>query len=291
MLKNDSKTSNSDKQKDLQAPNPKSPDSLEQFINNHSNTLAGKIWRGAKARQSSKAQNRQVDTGFAELNTALHGGGWPTRSMTELGLNYDGIGELRLLLPALKQLQEKSLQKNIILVNPPYLPFAPAWVKEGIQIEQLTIIKTNNIKDTLWSIEHCLNAECCAAVLGWTGRYNINTQELRRLQLATEKSHTWNVLLRHERCLDQASVSGLRLKISANPYSQLDINILKQPNGWGGQQCTLSLHPHYENWQRIPVELLPYSHNQQERLKGKAHKIKSAKVTLLYSVSALKVVH
>jgi len=240
--------------------------SLEQFINNHSNTLAGKIWRGTQTHQISKGKQKLVDTGFTELNAALHGSGWPIKSMTELGLSYDGIGELRLLLPALRQLQEHSLQKNIILVNPPYLPFAPAWAKEGIQVDRLTIINTNNIKDTLWSIEHCISAECCAAVLGWTGRYNINTQELRRLQLATEKSNTWNVLLRH-------------------------INILKQPNGWGGQQCTLSLHPHYENWQRIPVELLPHSAKNEKPLKVKAASIKSAKVTLLSSFSALKAVH
>lgn len=286
---------------------------LDQFIDNHGNSLAGKVWRGNTVHQQSKRQN-YLNTGFEELNTALHGNGWPLTSMTEIGTSHDGIGELRLLLPALRGLQEKSLQKNIVLVNPPCLPFAPAWEKEGIQIDRLTIVKTNSIQDTLWSTEQSINAGCCAAVLAWTGRYNLNTQELRRLQLVTEKNQTWNIIFRHSRCLEQSSVSGLRLQIKANAYSQLSVDILKQPNGWGGQHCELSLHPHYENWRKIPVSLLPHSNTYQpaqtsvfptnatqtnttkvnskpQRVRLESGPIKSAKVTLLSAYSALKVVH
>ena len=264
---------------------------LDQFIDNHGNSLAGKIWRGNTAQQQLKAQQKYIKTGFEALDKALHGNGWPSKALTEIGLSHGGIGELRMLLPALRALQENSLQTNIILVNPPYLPFAPAWEKEGIQIDKLTVVKTNNIQDTLWSMEQSINAACCAAVLGWTGSYNLTTQALRRLQLATEKSQTWNVLLRHTRCLEQSSVAGLRIQLDPNPYSQLTAKILKQPNGWGGQKCDLSLHPHYENWRRIPVELLPHSSTHKQHAKQKPDLINSTKVTLLSSYSALGIVH
>ena len=311
-------------------PSPKSPEQpvlidelkqqreqqLDQFINNHKQSLAGKIWRGNTAQLQAK-QGSYLDTGFKELNKALHGHGWPLTSMAEIGLKHNGIGELRLLLPALRALQQKSLQKNIILINPPCLPFAPAWEKEGIQIDYLTIVKTNNIQDTLWSTEQSINADCCASVLVWTGRYHLKNQELRRLQLATEKNQTWNIVLRHSQCLEQSSIAGLRIQIKPSYHCQLTVNILKQPNGWGGQHCELSLHPHYENWRRLPVELLPHPNRTQQidtarantvqtntlqtnsiqkKTKNRKPRLKpgstnSTKVTLLSSYSALKAVH
>jgi len=178
-----------------------------------------------------------------------------------------------------------------------FLPFAPAFTKHQIDVNKLTIVQTNNIYESLWATEQALLAECCAAVFSWTGDYNLNARQLRRLQLAAEKTNTWNVLFRHSDCLKQSSPSGLRLHLQINAYSKLDIHILKQPQGWGGQRCTLSLDPHYENWQRLPAHLLP-AHNQ---LKPPMHQPKPlhdptidhqpASVTILCPITALKTVH
>lgn len=231
-------------------------------------SLAGKIWRGSTGKKTKTAnKSKVISTGYQTLDKQLHDGGWPLETTTEFGLSQSGIGELRLLMPALKELQtrqnELAQAANIIWIAPPFLPFAPALIKQHIDIQQLSIVQTNSMQDTLWATEQALLAECCVAVLSWTGRYNLGVRELRRLQLAAEKSNTWNVLFRHSDCLKQSSSCGLRLHLKSNTYSQLEINILKQPQGWGGQHCTLSLQPHYENWQRLPAHLLPHQQQHQ----------------------------
>lgn len=269
---------------------------IEQLLEQHNQSLAGKIWRGSQPRTSKKQQ--KLDTGHKELNRALHSKGWPLDTITELGLATPGIGELRLLIPALRELMQRQHgQQNIVWIAPPFLPFAPSLSKEQIDVSKLTVVQTHNIHDTLWATEQALLSECCAAVLSWTGTYNLSTHQLRRLQLAAEQGSTWHVLFRHNDCLKQSSTAGLRIHLAANDHSKLDLHVLKQPQGWGGQRCTLSLHPHYENWQRLPVNLLPHQNQAQtpilaeqiNTLSGSDHK--QASVTVLSSVSALKTVH
>lgn len=278
--------------------NPQDHD-LEQLLEQYSDSLAGKIWRGAQAYERKPGRpKRVIASGHPVLDQQLHGGGWPLDTTTELGLSCAGIGELRLLIPALRELMQGQLaQQHILFIAPPFLPFGPSLLKENLDISKLIMVQTNSMQDTLWAAEQALLAECCAAVLSWTGSYNLGTRELRRLQLAAQQSSSWNILLRHSDCLQQPSASGLRLHLKSNSYSKLDVHILKQPQGWGGQRCTLSLHPHYENWQRLPAGLLP--HHNQARTPTVAQPINSlsssdhqhASVTLLTSLSALQSVH
>ena len=269
----------------------------DQFLELHADSLAGKVWKGTHSRETQASKAAKIlGTGYSGLDEQLHDGGWPLATTTELGLSQAGIGELRLLTPALRELQS-SLQKNIVWIAPPFLPFAPALAREQVDVNQLTIVQTNSMQDTLWAAEQALLAECCAAVFTWTGNYNLSTRELRRLQLAAEKTNTWNVLFRHSDRLKQASTSGLRLHLQSNTYSQLDLHILKQPQGWGGQRCSLSLQPHYENWQRLPAHLLPH-HNQAqapvlaEQLNDSSNADhRQASVTVLTSLAALRTVH
>lgn len=59
------------------------------------------IWR---AHQVGAGAARTTRTGFAALDAQLPGGGWPHAVLTELLLGQPGIGELRLLAPALRAL-------------------------------------------------------------------------------------------------------------------------------------------------------------------------------------------
>ena len=283
-----------------------SPDSIndhtdqafEQLLEQHGNALTGRLWRGRQHQHKQSTHANILDTGYSALNAQLHDGGWPLTTTTELGMTSPGIGELRLLMPALRELMNRAhTQKNVMWIAPPFLPFAPALFKEQIDVSKLTVVQTRSIRDTLWAAEQALLAECCTAVLCWTGSYDLSPRELRRLQLAAEKSRTWHVLIRHSDCLQQASASGLRLHLKSDAYSKLDIHILKQPQGWGGQHCSLSLHPHYENWQRLPVHLLPHHNHAQipvlpERLADlNSHEHRPASVTVLMPLAALQTVH
>lgn len=239
---------------------------LDKLIALYSNSIEGKIWRGSHTKQDTQHNRKSINTGHDTINAQLHNRGWPLGTINEFGLKQHGIGELRLLLPALKELQgvlpeatiqTRSRQKQVILIAPPYLPFSSALNKENIDLESLTIVKTETLKDSLWATEQSLSANCCAAVICWTGTHKIHNNDLRRLQLASEKSQSWGVLFRHSRCLEESSVAGLRIQLNCSNFGKLELDILKQPQGWGGQKCTVSLAPHYENWQRLPTNLLP----------------------------------
>ena len=269
---------------------------LKKLLDQSDGISNNALWLGLQSRR----QTTTLDTGYADLNQRLHGRGWPLHTSNEFGLSHFGIGELRLLLPGLRQLAEQAhSQANMLWIAPPFLPFAPALIREQIDVGALTVVRTNSIDETLWATEQALLADCCAAVFSWTGKHDLSMRQLRRLQLATQKTRAWNVIFRHSDCLQQPSPSGLRLQLQSNAYSQLEAHIIKQPHGWAGQRCTLSMPPHYENWQRLPAHLwthhnLPSLHDlslQDAQFKQKQHKREvknnSASVTLLSSVAAL----
>ena len=62
------------------------------------------IWRG----NDCAPEPASLATGFTELDRALPGGGWPRGALTEIALEREGIGELRVALPALARLQAEG---------------------------------------------------------------------------------------------------------------------------------------------------------------------------------------
>lgn len=201
-----------------------------------------------------------INTGFIDLDRVFAVGGWPLGTTTEIGLADDGIGELRLLLPALRNALNQS-KPHMVWIAPPYLPYSQALIKEHIDPDNLIVVMSKNIADTLWAAEQILLADNCSALFTWTGKHNLSQKETRRLQLAAEKSRTWHVQFRDRRCLQQASAARMRLTLESTPAGKLSVTVNKQPQGVNGQQCSLSLSPHYEQWQHIPTEHLP-QHNR-----------------------------
>ena len=57
------------------------------------------LWRGDDAGAPDT-----IPTGFHALDARLPGGGWPLATLIELLVPAAGVGEIRLLLPALKRL-------------------------------------------------------------------------------------------------------------------------------------------------------------------------------------------
>jgi cell division inhibitor SulA len=117
-------------------------------------------------------------TGYADLDALLPQRGWPRRALTELLLPADGIGELSLLLPTLARFTQAGA--TVVLVAPPYLPYAPAWQVAGVDLMHLEVIDAAP-RDALWTFEQCLRSGACAAVLG--GPLQADAPALRRLQV------------------------------------------------------------------------------------------------------------
>lgn len=233
---------------------------IDQLIHNYTT-----IWRA-----SSRSKNHQkhrlfettdvLPTAYPELDKRLHYGGWPRNAMTEIGLPLSqgnlrsGIGEMRLLLPALRHILK---QHYAIWIAPPFLPYTPALLEAKINTERLIIVDAKTPQDRLWSAEQAIKSGAIKAVFTWLNNDKQTIAALRRLQLATKQNKCWTVLFRNQNELRNASPAALRIKINSHRHSKLNLEVIKQPGGWAGQTLDLSLAPHYENWQRLPSSLLP----------------------------------
>jgi cell division inhibitor SulA/protein ImuA len=150
-----------------------------------------------------------VPTGFAALDAELPGGGWPTGCLTECLPDHDGIGELRILGPALARLSRSG--GRLAWIAPPHLPYAPALDAAGITLARLLIVRTASARDTLWATEQALRSAACDAALVWPGTPTY--AELRRLQLAAEGARALAVVFRPPRAEREASPAALRLAL------------------------------------------------------------------------------
>jgi hypothetical protein len=164
---------------------------------------------------------RTQSTGNRELDAALPGGGWPIGALTEILVEQDGIGEMSLVMPALAALSQQ--RKRIAMIAPPYIPYAPALVAAGLNLDQFVQIDSQT-QDTHWSAEQCLRAGCCSAVLHWLP--SADYRQLRRLQLAAESGDALAFFFRPIGVAQQSSPAALRLLVSAD-NSGTSIEILK----------------------------------------------------------------
>ena len=78
-------------------------------------SLHPSLWR---ASQLARSVTRCIDTGFPVLSYQLPGRGWPVGTLVEILPQQTGIGETRLLAPALAQVAERT----IVLLQPPHVP-------------------------------------------------------------------------------------------------------------------------------------------------------------------------
>src|SRR5665213_2608401 len=113
------------------------------------------IWRGGDCAPEPAA----VPSGFALLDAALPGHGWPAAALTEIHLAREGIGEIRLTLPALIRLQREG--RDIVWIAPPHRPYAPALAAAGLDLARLLIVRCDTPHDALWTYEQALRAPEC----------------------------------------------------------------------------------------------------------------------------------
>lgn len=182
------------------------------------------IWRGnnTSANEADKAAHH-IPSGFAALDAALPGGGFPAGALTEILHARHGIGELRLTMPALARLSRGG--RWIAMVAPPFLPYAPALAAQGLDLSRVMIVHPHGDQQALWAIEKALRAGTCAAVLAWPKQ--CDERSLRRLQLAAEAGNSLGLLFRHAQAAETHSPAALRLALGPTTGQRLDVRILK----------------------------------------------------------------
>ncbi len=204
--------------------------SLEKLLENP------RVWRG-----SSQATARAgLASGYPRLDRRLPGGGWPQEALTEILVGQYGIGELRLLMPALARLSAEDAPCDdaepgwIAWVAPPFQPYAPALQQCGIDLTRMLLVRPRDDSELLWSAEQALASGTCAAVLLWPEV--LDDQASRRLQLAAEKGHSWAIAFRPLAARRQSSAAALRLELQSTGQGT-DVRILKSR---GGHPATIS---------------------------------------------------
>lgn len=209
------------------------------------------LWRG---RQAKLEQRAVLSSGWPQLDALLPGGGWPLGSLIEVGIAQPGSGECALFFPlwrsrspsALPTTVARSPRKKaarsstpisaITLIDPPFLPYAPGWCHAGVDLARLWWITARSERQRLWAAEQSLRSGVCAAVLMWPQK--IDSNALRRLQLAAESAKTLALCFRPEHELAQASHAPIRLHLQARA-SAWSIELIKCRGRTGGARCTI----------------------------------------------------
>jgi protein ImuA len=172
------------------------------------------VWRADRLACAESAP--AWPTGQPALDAELPGGGWPATGLTELLLSATGIGELRLLAPALR-----AVDGELLWVAPPALPYAPALQVLGLA--RLVCLTPGSATDAAWAAEQALRAGCCAAVLWWG---DAPLPMLRRLHLAAAACPLF--ALRPWAAQQQSSPAPLRLVCTPAPQGRLAVRVCKR---------------------------------------------------------------
>lgn len=162
------------------------------------------LWR---ASQLARSSTRCIDTGHPALSNQLVGGGWPTGTLIELMVQQAGIGELRLLAPALS----KVAHRQVVMIQPPHTPQILALAQLGLQPSNVLLVKSKVSADALWAAEQVLRSGSCGAMMLWAP--HVRPESLRRLNLASQAGETLCYVLRPLAAAQDASPSPLRLSL------------------------------------------------------------------------------
>lgn len=199
------------------------------------------LWRA----RNGAAPAATIPTGFPELDARLPGGGWPASGVIELLVDRPGSCELSLVMPSLAALQRRHPEAWLMLVQPPYEPYAPALAAQGIDLNRLLIVHdaASLRMASLWSLEQALRSASCCCVVGWVMQpLRLRMTELRRLQLAATEAGALCLLCRPLAAAAIPSAAGLRVALKMRP-GRLGIHLLKCR---GGQTAELELpYPEY----------------------------------------------
>ncbi|WP_175152660.1 translesion DNA synthesis-associated protein ImuA [Paraburkholderia ultramafica] len=204
------------------------------------------LWRGS---QLARAAGMVVDTGYETLSAELPGGGWPVGTVIECLTQQTGIGELRLLAPALAS----HGKRPVVFLEPPQTPNSQGLAYMGLSEDRLMWLRARRTADALWTAEQVLRTGSCAALLFWQQR--IRTESLRRLQLAAKSSETLFFVFRP--LVEATNPSPAELRVALRPAENgLNVEILKRKGPMATAPLQITLRP-------APTLLSPHGRNKR----------------------------
>ena len=215
------------------------------------------------ASQLAHGRGRVVETGYPALSAELPGGGWPVGALVDLLVQHPGVGELRLLRPALSQ----TRRRPVAFVQPPHTPDGLGLAYIGLTLEQMLRVKAPKTADALWSVEQILRAGSCGALIFWT-QY-AQSSSLRRLHLAAQSSETLFVMVRPLAAAQDASPALLRLALKPSADG-LTVDIVKRRGPSCTEPLAVPLQPtpvllsgHARLWRGSSAEVATVGHRKE----------------------------
>lgn len=218
------------------------------------------VWR---ASQIGGAPRRTTASGFAVLDAQLPGGGWPHGVLTELLLPHPGVGELRLLAPALAAVAPSGgsagagpgsghptdAGRCVMLFDPPAALSAWALLQCGLDSRHWLVVQARagqpqqarrNVPrsanrlapllagaDVLWALEQALKSGHVGAILAWLP-LNLGADALRRLQIAAQAHDGPVFIFRDALAASRPSPAPLRLLLQPAGVDGLSLRLLKR---------------------------------------------------------------
>ncbi len=230
------------------------------------------LWR---ASQIGGAPGRVTASGFGALDAELPGGGWPHGVLTELLLAQPGVGELRLLAPALAAVAPLGDPgRCVMLFDPPASLSAWALLQCGLDSRHWLVVQSragqgpapspvplgraapglqhgaprsaNRLApllpsaDLLWALEQSLKSGHVGAILAWLP-IKLGADALRRLQIAAQAQDGPVFVFRDAQARSQPSPAPLRLLLQAAGVDGLSLRLLKRRGPSLAQPLRLAL--------------------------------------------------
>lgn len=185
-------------------------------------------------------------TGYDALSAQLPGGGWPVGAVTELLVLDHGVGEVRLLRPALQSLTAAG--RRLVWIGAPHAVNAPALAAWGLPARQVYWVRANEEEgvarqaaakgrrparqtaqamqaarqaDLLWAAEQVLRSQAFGGVLVWLP--SARPEAVRRLQVLAQASDAVVWVCRPAAALRESSPAVLRLLLAPLPGNALSI--------------------------------------------------------------------
>ena len=179
------------------------------------------VWRG---QGSPKEIQPKITSDFPRLDQAI--GGWSYGTIVELIHQEHGNGEISLIIPLIKKISNAK-DTWIVLVDPPYIPYAPSFVANNIDLSKILIIEPKKQKESIWAMEQALGTNTCSIVIGWPKA--ITEQIIRKFKMAARRGNTIGFyLVKPNITLKNSSVS-YKIQVSGKP-SNIEVTILKTPS-------------------------------------------------------------
>jgi protein ImuA len=235
------------------------------------------LWRASQLGGSRGAVSA---SGYPALDAQLPGGGWPHGVLTELLLPRCGIGELRLLAPALAapadpppalpsgvrpaarpggagMAADADDGRSVILFDPPAALSAWALLQHGLSPQRWLVVRGRAPRqpreagdvapllpnpDLLWALEHTLRSGHAGAVLAWLP-LALRADVLRRLQLAAQACAGPVFVFRDARARSRPSPAPLRLLLQPAGLDGLAVRLLKRRGPPLAEPLRLALPP------------------------------------------------